>query len=29
MRTILLALILSLTAVTARAEGERAGDFDY
>ena len=29
MRTILLTLILSLTAVTARAEGERAGDFDY
>ena len=29
MRPILLSLILSLTALTARAEGERAGDFDY
>jgi ribonuclease T2 len=29
MRLIALALILALTAVTARAEGERAGDFDY
>ena len=29
MRPILLSLILSLTALTTRAEGERAGDFDY
>lgn len=29
MRPIFLSLILSLTAFTARAEGERAGDFDY
>lgn len=29
MRRIYLALLLSLTALTARAEGERAGDFDY
>lgn len=29
MRLIVLALILSLTALTARAEGERAGVFDY
>jgi ribonuclease T2 len=29
MRTILLALILSITALAARAEGERVGDFDY
>jgi len=29
MRRLMLALILSLTALPARAEGERAGDFDY
>ena len=29
MRPIFLSLILSLTAFTARADGERAGDFDY
>lgn len=29
MRPILLSLILSLTALSANAEGERAGDFDY
>lgn len=29
MRHILLSLILSLAALAARAEGERAGDFDY
>jgi ribonuclease T2 len=29
MRTILLALILSITALAARADGERVGDFDY
>ena len=29
MRRILLALLLSLTTLSARAEGARAGDFDY
>ncbi|MEP1767986.1 MAG: ribonuclease T2 [Sulfitobacter sp.] len=29
MRRIFLTLLLSLTAITARAEGERAGEFDY
>ncbi|WP_299025606.1 ribonuclease T2 [uncultured Sulfitobacter sp.] len=29
MRRILLTLIVTLTALTARAEGERAGEFDY